>query len=289
MRAPALAFLALAASALHAEQQPFERYQPIIDRQMFGQPPPNFDPAKPPSEAPRGGVRGSEEELTREQAVIKSSIHFSAINVTPDGATAVGFTDNSNPKTPVHYYLKVGEERNGWKVTEADPVKAEMTIVKDEVEVTLKLGENSGGGKGGARGGVNAANAATRDMAGRGLGAGQRAGLLGARRGAFAAGAASSAGTADGEAGKPGGSLRERRAQREAERAAEEAKERAKREAEREEQRKELQLLKDELKAQRDAAEKERAEREAERAAREAERAARANDQQQQVDGNAED
>lgn len=282
MRASVLAFFALAASALLAEQQPFERYQPIIDRQMFGQPPPNFDPAKPPSEAPRGGVRGSEEELTREQAVIKSSIHFSAINVTPDGATAVGFTDNSNPKTPVHYYLKVGEERNGWKVTEADPVKAEMTIVKDEVEVTLKLGENSGGGKGGARGGVNAANAATRDMAGRGLGAGQRAGLLGARRGAFAAG------TADGEARKPGGSLRERRAQREAERAAEEAKERAKREAEREEQRKELQLLKDELKAQRDAAEKERAEREAERAAREQERAARANDQQQ-VDGNAED
>ena len=283
MKASALALFALGAFALFAEQQPFERYQPIIDRQMFGQPPPNFDPAKPPSEAPRGGVRGSEEELTREQAVIKSSIHFSAINVTPDGATAVGFTDNSNPKTPVHYYLKVGEERNGWKVTEADPVKAEMTIVKDEVEVTLKLGENSGGGKGGARGGVNAANAAMRDMAGRGLGAGQRAGLLGARRGAFAAG------TADGEAGKPGGSLRERRAQREAERAAEEAKERAKREAEREEQRKELQLLKDELKAQRDAAEKERAEREAERAAREQERAARANDQQQQVDGNAED
>ena len=69
---------------------------------------------------------------------------------------------------------------------------------------------------------------------------------------------------------------------------AREAKERAKREAEREEQRKELQLLKDELKAQRDAAEKERAEREAERAAREQERAARANEQQQ-VDGNAED
>ena len=273
MRASALAFFALAASALLAEQQPFERYQPIIDRQMFGQPPPNFDPAKPPSEAPRGGAARGEEELTREQAVIKSSIHFSAINVTPDGATAVGFTDNSNPKTPVHYYLKVGEERNGWKVTEADPVKAEMTIVKDDVEVTLKLGENSGGGKGGAKGGVAAANAATRDMAGRGLGAGQRAGLLGARRGAFAAGAASSAGTADGEAGKPGGSLRERRAQRE---------------AEREEQRKELQLLKDELKAQKDAAEKERAEREAERAAREQERAARANDQQQ-VDGNAED
>ena len=116
MRAPALAFLALAASALHAEQQPFERYQPIIDRQMFGQPPPNFDPAKPPSEAPRGGAARGEEELTREQAVIKSSIHFSAINVTPDGATAVGFTDNSNPKTPVHYYLKVGEKRNGWEV-----------------------------------------------------------------------------------------------------------------------------------------------------------------------------
>ena len=272
MKAPALAFFALSASALLAEQQPFERYQPIIDRQMFGQPPPNFDPAKPPSEAPRGGGRGTEEELTREQEVIKSSIHFSAINVTPDGSTAVGFTDNTNPKMPVHYYLKVGEERNGWKVAEADPVKATMTIVKDEVEVSLKLGANSGG-KGGAKGG---GNAAARDMAGRGLAAGQRAGLLGARRGGFAAG-----GTA-GDAVRPGGSLRERRAQREQERAAEEAKEKAKREAEREEQRRELQLLKDELKAQRDAAEKERAEREAERA----ERAAR---EQNQAEANAND
>ena len=283
MKASALALFALGASALFAEQQPFERYQPIIDRQMFGQPPPNFDPTKPSSEAPKGNARG-EEELTREQAVIKSSIHFSAINVTPEGATAVGFTDNSNPKMPVHYYLKVGEERNGWKVTEADPVKATMTIVKDDVEVSLELGANSGGGKGGAAAG----NAATRDVAGRGMAAGQRAGLLGGRRGGFGGAAARNADAAGApvDATKLG-SLRERRAALAQERAAEEAKERAKREAEREEQRKELQLLKDELKAQRDAAEKERAEREAERAAREQERAARMNEQQ--VEGNAED
>ena len=285
MKASALAFFVLAASALTAEQQPFERYQPIIDRQMFGQPPPNFDPTKPSSEAPKGSARGAE-ELTREQAVIKSSIHFSAINVTPDGATAVGFTDNSNAKMPVHYYLKVGEERNGWKVIEADPVKASMTIVKDDVEVSLELGANSGNGKGG---GAASGAAATREMAGRGMGAGQRAGLLASRRGGFGGPSARNAdngGEVSSDASKFG-SLRERRAAREQERAAEEAKERAKREAEREEQRKELQLLKDELKAQRDAAEKEREEREAERAAREQERAARMN--QQQVDGNAED
>lgn len=272
MKASALALFALGASALFAEQQPFERYQPIIDRQMFGQPPPNFDPTKPSSEAPKGNARG-EEELTREQAVIKSSIHFSAINVTPEGATAVGFTDNSNPKMPVHYYLKVGEERNGWKVVEADAVKATMRIVKNDVEVSLSLGANSAKG-----GGTTAAANSTpsRDAGERGMPPGRRGGLLGQRRGQ---GSPLGAGDPNGPAKL--GSLRERRAAREQERQAEAEKEKAQRDAEREEQRKELQLLKDELRAQRDAAEKERAEREAERAA--------AQERSQQADVNAND
>ena len=45
--------------------------------------------------------------------------------MTPDGATVVGFTDNSDPKVPRHYYLKVGESRDNWTVKEADPQKAE--------------------------------------------------------------------------------------------------------------------------------------------------------------------
>jgi hypothetical protein len=249
-----LAVLVVAASVVFAEQQPFERYQSIVDREMFGKTPPNFDPTKPSSEAPKT----EQKSLTREQEVLKSSIHFSAINVTPDGATAVGFTDNANPKLPIHYYLKVGEERNGWKVVEADAVKATMRIVKNDVEVSLSLGANSA--KGG--GTTAAANAAARDLGERGMAAGRRAGLLGQRRGQ---GAALGGGDPNGPARL--GSLRERRAAREQERQAEAEKEKAQREAEREEQRKELQQLKDELKAQRDAAEKERAEREAERAA----------------------
>ena len=250
-----------------AERQPIDRYQSIIDRQMFGQPPPNFDPTKPPSQVQKGA--GDEKELTREQEAIKSAIHFSAINVTPDGDIAVGFTDNSDSKMPVHYYLKVGEERNGWKVLEADPVKATMKVAKDDIEVALELGANSAKGGGStARAGASAAPAVAT--------AGRRAGLLGGVRYP----------SADGEQprmGMMGASLRERRAAREQARqeelakekeleakrqaeAAEKEKEReAQRQAEKEELRRELQLLKDEQRAQREAAERARAEREAAR------------------------
>lgn len=136
-------FLLFSLAAL-AEKQPFERYQPIIDRQMFGQPPPGFDPTKMASEV----SKQSEKELTKEQEQIRSSVHFSIINVTPSGKTAVGFTDNSDPKTPVHYYLKVGESSGGWTLKEADALKAWMKIEKNGVEVELTLGQNSGKGGG---------------------------------------------------------------------------------------------------------------------------------------------
>lgn len=133
---------------MSAERQPYERYQSIVDRQMFGAPPPGFDPTKPPSEVSKADAREAEAQLTKEQEQIRSAIHFSVINVTPSGETAVGFTDNGDSKNPVHYYLKVGEQRNGWLVKEADPVKATMTIAKGEVEVSLSIGGNSA--KGGA-------------------------------------------------------------------------------------------------------------------------------------------
>ncbi|MBQ2624716.1 MAG: hypothetical protein IJG18_06420 [Kiritimatiellae bacterium] len=271
MRRKTAILLAAAASCLCfdavAERQPIDRYQSIIDRQMFGQPPPNFDPTKPPSQVQKGS--GDEKELTREQEAIKSAIHFSAINVTPAGDVAVGFTDNSDSKMPVHYYLKVGEERNGWKVLEADPVKATMKVAKDDIEVALDLGANSAKGGGStARAGVNAAPAFAT--------ANRRTGFLGGGRRS----------SMDGEQPRPGmmgASLRERRAARELARqeaaakekeleakrqaeAAEKEKEReAQRQAEKEEQRRELQLLKDELRAQREAVERARAEREAAR------------------------
>lgn len=136
--------------ALHAQRQPFDRYQSIVERQMFGDPPPNFDPTIPPSEVSKSDARAEAEQLTKEQEQVKSAIHFSAITVTPGGETCVGFTDSSDAKQPKHYYLKIGEERDGWKVKEADPVKATMTIAKGDVEVSLSIGGNSAksGGKG---------------------------------------------------------------------------------------------------------------------------------------------
>lgn len=223
--------------SLNAEKMPFDRYQSIIDRQMFGPLPPGFDPTKSPNEVQKSSV--SEKELTQEQEKIQSAIHFSVINVTPDGATVVGFTDNSDPKVPRHYYLKVGESRDNWTVKEADPQKATMTIAKGDIEVTLSLGGNS------AKGG-----ATTRAGDGAQLG-------INARRA--------------GSAGLLGNTLSQRRRRRQMEAAAEQAKveeaarekeaerqalaeqEKQQREAERAEQRQQLMAMQEELKRMRES------------------------------------
>ena len=143
-----LLFSSLLPASLFAERQPYERYTSIVDRQMFGPLPANFDPTKSPADVSKNANDKSEKELTQEQEKVKSAIRFSVINVTPEGDTAIGFTDNSNAKNPVHYYLKVGESRNGWLVKEADAKTATMTIEKEGVEVTLSLGGDSASGDG---------------------------------------------------------------------------------------------------------------------------------------------
>ena len=241
--------------ALFAERQPYERYQSIVDRQMFGAPPPGFDPTKPPSEVSKADARAAEAQLTKEQEQIRSAIHFSVINVTPSGETAVGFTDNGDAKNPVHYYLKVGEQRNGWLVKEADPVQATMTIAKGDVEVSLSIGGNSakGGATKSAAAGGDTATASTLPATGA-----AKPGILVNRQA---------------EGGTQLNSLRSRRllreqkrqqeaAEREAEQAAAEERrredearreeERLQREAEREEQRAQLQQIKEELRKARE-------------------------------------
>ena len=149
----ALASLALASGTLCAEKKPFERYQSILDRQPFGEPPPGFDPMRNPDEVQKGPQNGGV-ELTQDQETLQRSVQFSVINVEPDGSVMVGFTDKTDAKSPRHYYLAVGETRDGWLVKEADPTAATVTIVKDEVEITLDLGANStpvASAKGGGR------------------------------------------------------------------------------------------------------------------------------------------
>jgi len=218
-------------SASFAERQPFDRYQSIVDRQMFGQPPPGFDPSKPASEV-AASSRAEEKALTQEQEKLQSSIQFSVINITPEGETAVGFSDNSDPKMPKHYYLKVGEERDGWLVKEANPAEASMTIAKGEIEVSLKIGENSakGGATAKADGAANAGAAPSRF--GGGLRSRRMARLAEQRQLAAADAKRAEEAKADQEA---------KEAQREAQR-----------QAEREEQRSQLMAIQEELKRARE-------------------------------------
>lgn len=153
----AFSILAVVVSlSLFAEKQPLERYQSIIDRQPFGPPPIGFDPTRMPDSVAKGQGEAPAAELTLDQQQLQKAVGFSVINIESSGVTMVGFTDNTDPKVPRHYYLPVGEKRDGWLVKEADAAKKTMTVAKDGVEVTLNLGDNSGaqgGGKGGKGGG----------------------------------------------------------------------------------------------------------------------------------------
>jgi hypothetical protein len=136
-----LALILPVTAASAAAERSFERYQSIIDRQMFGNLPADFDPAKSPNEVTKSGKK--DVELSKEQERVKSAVHFSMIDQPPGGDTVVGFSDNSDPKAPKHYRLKVGESSDGWTVVEADARQEKMKIVKDDIEVELKLGGNS--------------------------------------------------------------------------------------------------------------------------------------------------
>lgn len=136
----------MAVSAAFAEGQPFSRYQTIIDRKPFGPEPVNFDPEALPGSAAASvaGGKMTPEQRTAEERQLAAKVRVSILNVTPVGVVKVGFTDSS--VTPnENYYLKVGASQNGWTVKDADPKTESVTLEKDGVEVTLKLGEASGG------------------------------------------------------------------------------------------------------------------------------------------------
>ena len=235
--------MVMAVSAAFAEKQPIERYQSIIDRQMFGPLPPGFDPTKSPNEVQKSSSK-DEKQLTQEQEKLQSSVHFSVINVTPEGATTVGFTDNSDPKAPKHYFLKVGESRDGWTVKEADAESATMTIAKDDIEVSLTLGGNSAKDGGTSRvGGASPAAPAAGGTRRPGLlGGGLTGGSLRARRLQRQQEAAAAA-----------AKQREEQAAKDAERQAQAEQEKQQREQERAEQRQQLMAIQEELKRVREA------------------------------------
>jgi hypothetical protein len=114
---------------------PFGHYQPILDRMPFGALPANFgqtpvDPA----------LQQSAAQIQAEQQKLAKQVNMSAVNITPEGQTAIGFTD-LEAKPPVNYFLLVGTSANGWTVVSADYDEETATLLKDNVTITLKLGK----------------------------------------------------------------------------------------------------------------------------------------------------
>lgn len=143
-----LAICAVFMSVIAVAAHPFDRYQTVIDRKPFGPEPVNFDPEAAPGSAAANAAAAegamTQEQRTVEEQQLASCVRVSMINVTPSGAVAVGFTDSSvNPVE--NYYLLVGRSQNGWTVKSADPATESVTLEKGGVDVTVKLGESSGG------------------------------------------------------------------------------------------------------------------------------------------------
>ena len=143
LRSPAAALLGFACAGLSLRASapagepysppPFGHYQPILDRMPFGALPANFNAADP-------AVAQTEAQAKAEQQALAKKVNMSAVNVTPDGATAIGFTDLSvNP--PVNYYVRVGDSAGGWTVLSADYDEELASIEKEGVAITLKLGQ----------------------------------------------------------------------------------------------------------------------------------------------------
>lgn len=241
------ALFALAALVAFGEKLPFERYQGVIDRYPFGQPPPDFNPNQMASDVKRDGSKSGEEELTPEQEALTKAVSFSVINLESDGQLMVGFTDLSVPNSPKHYYMRVGETRNGWFVKEADQGEKTMTVEKDGIEVSLSLGSSSKdvavakSGDGGAKGAARPAKSPLVAGAGE-TGAGMS---LKARR------AAKREAEREEQRARDEAFRREREEEKAAQREREEEM-RREREAEREEQREQLRAIREELKRARE-------------------------------------
>jgi hypothetical protein len=126
-----------AATSLTPEASSFDKspYPVILEKMPFGTPP---DLAALNAAA----TTMDEAKMKIEQDKLAATFSWTAINITPDGKTAIGFTDLS-AKPPANYYMTVGESANDWKVVEADYISETATIQKGEVSISLKFGNKS--------------------------------------------------------------------------------------------------------------------------------------------------
>lgn len=124
-----------------ARVKPFARYQSIIDRLPFGE----MSTAETLEEATKGGKGGKDPlNLKPDQAQLAQQVQMSGITILPDGGLAVGFSDRgANP--PTFHFLRVGApaDNSGWEALKASFAEEWVTLRKQGVEVTVKLGKGA--------------------------------------------------------------------------------------------------------------------------------------------------
>ncbi len=115
----------LASAALcRANEEGFSRYQLILDKQPFGQEPPEADIVQVPAS----------QSFAR-------NLRLSMLFEGPDGTTRAGIVDNSTKKS---YILRVGEPQDGFEMVEADIRTSEAMVKKDNEVALFKLEAGAG-------------------------------------------------------------------------------------------------------------------------------------------------
>lgn len=115
----------LATAALcRADDEGFKRYQLILDKQPFGQEPPEADIVQVPAS----------QSFAR-------NLRLSMLFEGPDGTTRAGIVDNSTKKS---YILRIGEPQDGLEMVEADIRTSEAMVKKDNEVALFKLEAGAG-------------------------------------------------------------------------------------------------------------------------------------------------
>lgn len=121
----AILMLLPAVALCATEDGGFKRYQLILDKQPFGQEPPETDIVQVPAS----------QSFAR-------NLRLSMLFEGPDGTTRAGIIDNASKKS---YILRIGEPQDGLEVVEADVKTSEAMIRKDNEVALFKL--EAGGGE----------------------------------------------------------------------------------------------------------------------------------------------
>lgn len=112
------------ATLCRANEAGFDRYKIILDRQPFGQEPPEADMIQVPAS----------QSFAR-------NLRLSMLFEGPDGTTRAGIVDNSTKKS---YILRIGEPQDGFEVVEADIRSSEAMVRRGNEVALFKLEAGAG-------------------------------------------------------------------------------------------------------------------------------------------------